>query len=334
MTSTSTSNTSNGHVGLGTKIKGATQAINGLGENVRGTILGGVDTVLHQDSTPNDAIAAKGRAQHAEGLAKMQGRPLAAEYARPQQAGTAAHDKTGGQYTQDMTGHGGQQSDWNNNAGAQTGIAGTNDGAMYGTGAQGAPAAGVAGQNQPYDSAGTQPYDSSATGTGTGAPAAGVGDYYPTQQQEYAGTGGGQGNARTQAPYDSRAPVPGTGAPTTGAGADSHPTQQQAYSVTDSQNRAGNQPYPDNSAAARNIPDYDGPGNAQMQEARHDRPPGEPQHHRDDAISANPNANPNGNDFAADVGRQPTRGAPPEYYSVAGGPPSDVRAQYRGEEVL
>lgn len=45
----------------------------GLGENVRGTILGGVDTVLHKDSTANDAIAAKGRNQFAEGTANLRG---------------------------------------------------------------------------------------------------------------------------------------------------------------------------------------------------------------------------------------------------------------------
>ncbi|KAF7335708.1 hypothetical protein MVEN_02226300 [Mycena venus] len=73
----STNNTADsvgGHGGIGSKIKGAAQTINGLGENVRGTILGGVDTVLHKDSSANDAIAAKGRAQHAEGMANLEGR--------------------------------------------------------------------------------------------------------------------------------------------------------------------------------------------------------------------------------------------------------------------
>ncbi|KAF8173232.1 hypothetical protein K438DRAFT_1772328 [Mycena galopus ATCC 62051] len=44
----------------------------GLGENVRGTILGGVDTVLHKDSSANDAIAVKGREQMADGMTNIE----------------------------------------------------------------------------------------------------------------------------------------------------------------------------------------------------------------------------------------------------------------------
>jgi len=74
MTSNTTSDSVGGHGGgIGGKIKGVAQTVNGLGENVRGTILGGVDTVFHKDSSANDAIAAKGRAQHAEGMARLNG---------------------------------------------------------------------------------------------------------------------------------------------------------------------------------------------------------------------------------------------------------------------
>ncbi|KAJ7635715.1 hypothetical protein DFH06DRAFT_1434329 [Mycena polygramma] len=94
-THNATADSVGGHGGIGTKIKGAAQTVNGtppsppqeisaninflmnavigLGENVRGTILGGVETVLHKDSTANDAIAAKGRAQQADGLRNLRG---------------------------------------------------------------------------------------------------------------------------------------------------------------------------------------------------------------------------------------------------------------------
>ncbi|KAK7017410.1 hypothetical protein R3P38DRAFT_2987424 [Favolaschia claudopus] len=66
---------SNEHGGIANKIKGAAQAINGLGENVRGTFLGGVDTVVHRDasSAKNDAIAAQGREQVERGMQNMSG---------------------------------------------------------------------------------------------------------------------------------------------------------------------------------------------------------------------------------------------------------------------
>ncbi|KAJ7092294.1 hypothetical protein B0H15DRAFT_799469 [Mycena belliarum] len=73
MTSTTTPHTSDGKPGIGAKIKGATQMVHGAGENLRGTLLGGVDTVAHQDSTRNDAVAARGRAEHAAGAARMTG---------------------------------------------------------------------------------------------------------------------------------------------------------------------------------------------------------------------------------------------------------------------
>ncbi|KAF7327063.1 hypothetical protein MKEN_00281600 [Mycena kentingensis (nom. inval.)] len=56
-----TSTNANNQQGLGTKIKGAAEAVHGMGENVRGTLLGGVDTVFHHDSTTNDTVAARGR---------------------------------------------------------------------------------------------------------------------------------------------------------------------------------------------------------------------------------------------------------------------------------
>ncbi|KAJ7061809.1 hypothetical protein C8F01DRAFT_1252589 [Mycena amicta] len=71
MTSTSTTSTNN--TGLGSKIKGAAQAVHGMGENVRGTILGGVETVFHRDSSGSDAIAAQGRDEGRVGAEKAFG---------------------------------------------------------------------------------------------------------------------------------------------------------------------------------------------------------------------------------------------------------------------
>ncbi|KAJ7190583.1 hypothetical protein GGX14DRAFT_47764 [Mycena pura] len=77
MTSPSTTTSSSNRTGIGSKIKGAVQVAHGLGENVRGTILGGVETALHKDSAANDAIAERGRAEHADGMAKVARAPAA-----------------------------------------------------------------------------------------------------------------------------------------------------------------------------------------------------------------------------------------------------------------
>ncbi|KAJ7743509.1 hypothetical protein DFH07DRAFT_943186, partial [Mycena maculata] len=100
MTSTSTtttsSNTTTGNSGIGSKIKGAAQIVHGAGENIRGTILGGVDTAVHKDSSANDEIARKGREQHATGVSNLKGRPLAAQYAHPADATAYGGNNTGG----------------------------------------------------------------------------------------------------------------------------------------------------------------------------------------------------------------------------------------------
>ncbi|KAJ7153313.1 hypothetical protein C8R46DRAFT_1119979, partial [Mycena filopes] len=230
--SNATADSVGSHAGIGSKIKGAAQTINGIGENVRGTILGGVETALHKDSTENDAIAAKGRAQTADGLAHLKG----------------------------------------------------------GTGA-------------------------------VGAGAANTGGAYTTNPPA------GQG-------YNTAVPPP----PTTGAHA--------GYNTAAGMDQFN--PHHDQAAAAQNIPAYDGPGNAQQQYARGDRPDEEPRHHRDDAISTGagavpPPTNPphgHANQYyqadgvpadtdAVNIG-QANRGLPPKYTSVAGGPPTDFAAQNRG----
>ncbi|KAJ7733020.1 hypothetical protein B0H16DRAFT_1580365 [Mycena metata] len=209
--SNATADSAGGHGGIGSKIKGAAQTINGIGENVRGTILGGVETALHKDSSQNDAIAAKGRSQTADGLANLKG-------------GTSVN--------------------------RQTNAAGP--GMQGGLSASGVPSA----NNPPV----------------------------------------GQG-------YDSMPP--------------------STYNTTDQFN-----PHHDQTAVAQGIPPYNGPGNAQQQYARGDRPDEEPRHHRDDAISGAP--------AAANVGNPNLQSTqlPPRYTSVVGEPPMDIAAQSRNEEML
>ncbi|KAL0958574.1 hypothetical protein HGRIS_000713 [Hohenbuehelia grisea] len=59
--------------GMGSRLRGAVEAVHGIGDNIRGTALGAVDTIT-RDGTKNDEIAARGRAATSEGIAKMQGR--------------------------------------------------------------------------------------------------------------------------------------------------------------------------------------------------------------------------------------------------------------------
>ncbi|KAJ6505613.1 hypothetical protein DFH09DRAFT_1375255 [Mycena vulgaris] len=246
-TSTSTSNTTTGKPGIGSKIKGAVQVVHGLGENVRGTILGGVDTVVHGNSADNDAIAAKGREENAEGLARMKGGPVAAEYARP--TGSAPHGHTGQNYGNGVAALAGEQSGVRPNPGTETDYTGgVVNGGGAGTQAQHdsrnlVPGAGPAGTHtagadmdprhaQNYgqgDSAtgntgalenagapGTQP--SRAPGPGTGAHAQPLNaqpGYIEAEGQSYGqGVPGAPEQSdwqNRQAPHDSHAPVPGTG---------------------------------------------------------------------------------------------------------------------------
>ncbi|KAJ7159219.1 hypothetical protein C8R43DRAFT_994205 [Mycena crocata] len=207
---TSTEGSTSG--GIGSKIKGATQVVHGIGENVRGTLLGGVDTVVHKKPTVNDEIAAKGRAEQAQGVAKIE---AAHRGANP----TGAHGGT----------HPG------GGLGTSPNVPNPGDApppsATYGAGAH---PGGHVGTNQPTMHTGTDPALSLNQQPG----------YVPASSTQ-------------PAPHD-------------------HHGHGAAYA-----------PYQENSAVAQNIPNYDGPGNAPHQQnlARHDRPPGEPQHHRDDAIS-------------------------------------------------
>ncbi|KAJ7246950.1 hypothetical protein C8J57DRAFT_1359702 [Mycena rebaudengoi] len=211
MNSTSTSNTSTGHSGIGSKIKGAAQVVNGLGENIRGTFLGGVDTIVHSDSTKNDAIARKGREEQAQGVANLEQRPIAAKYTgghAPLE--TATHESHG------MMAHLTHPTSTTTHSvgGAGLGYAApaVNHGEMNATGE---PA-------QMYNtSVGAQQGTESYSG---GAAAA---------HQGY-----GQG-ATSQPPSYTQTAMPGTGPPASGytGGSEVLPGKQQGYGATDAMNR-------------------------------------------------------------------------------------------------
>ncbi|KAF7326123.1 hypothetical protein MKEN_00463800 [Mycena kentingensis (nom. inval.)] len=86
---TSNANThSSGAGGIGTKVKGGIKVAQGVGNTVRGTTFGAIDTVEHRDSHINDEIARRGRMEIEEGIAMIKGRPV--------QPGTAAATATTG----------------------------------------------------------------------------------------------------------------------------------------------------------------------------------------------------------------------------------------------
>ncbi|KAJ7454139.1 hypothetical protein FB451DRAFT_1280293 [Mycena latifolia] len=76
---TSTTNTpakSASSGGIGMKLKGGAQVAKGLGDSVRGTTFGAVDTVEGRDSSVNDEIARRGRMEIEQGIAMIKGRPV------------------------------------------------------------------------------------------------------------------------------------------------------------------------------------------------------------------------------------------------------------------
>ncbi|KAH9487428.1 hypothetical protein JR316_0001503 [Psilocybe cubensis] len=58
---------------FGNKIRGAVEVVHGAGENLRGTMLGAVDTMVHRGPTTNDDIAQQGRLEMERGLAHLRG---------------------------------------------------------------------------------------------------------------------------------------------------------------------------------------------------------------------------------------------------------------------
>lgn len=91
-TNTNTSkNASGGEGGIGSKIKGAAQIIHGLGDNIRGTALGTADRATSSAAgiQKNADLTAKGRAEFAEGMARMRGHAHAPQVASVESSGTA-----------------------------------------------------------------------------------------------------------------------------------------------------------------------------------------------------------------------------------------------------
>ncbi|KAH6903390.1 hypothetical protein BKA70DRAFT_1300848 [Coprinopsis sp. MPI-PUGE-AT-0042] len=60
---------------VGGRIWGLWEVIHGLGDSIRGTALGAIDTMTHSDSRKYDTIASEGRAEMQRGLANLAGRP-------------------------------------------------------------------------------------------------------------------------------------------------------------------------------------------------------------------------------------------------------------------
>ncbi|KAJ6474544.1 hypothetical protein DFH09DRAFT_1218086 [Mycena vulgaris] len=77
MASTQTPQTkSSTSAGIGTKLKGGVQVAKGLGDSVRGTTMGAIDTVEHRDSSLNDEMARRGRMEIEQGIAMIKGHPV------------------------------------------------------------------------------------------------------------------------------------------------------------------------------------------------------------------------------------------------------------------
>ncbi|KAJ3857254.1 hypothetical protein EV368DRAFT_77871 [Lentinula lateritia] len=62
---------------VGERVKGVFNTVHGLGENVRATALGAVDTMAHdkEGEMKNDQIAQQGRLETTRGIEQMSGRP-------------------------------------------------------------------------------------------------------------------------------------------------------------------------------------------------------------------------------------------------------------------
>ncbi|KAJ7131792.1 hypothetical protein C8R43DRAFT_1023906 [Mycena crocata] len=77
MTSTTINNNKTGSsAGIGTKLKGGVQVAKGLGDTVRGTTMGAVDTIEHRDSSLNDEMVRRGRMEIEQGISMIKGHPV------------------------------------------------------------------------------------------------------------------------------------------------------------------------------------------------------------------------------------------------------------------
>ncbi|KAJ7140535.1 hypothetical protein C8R43DRAFT_1017417, partial [Mycena crocata] len=79
MTSTTTNNNNQktgSSASIGTKLKGGVQVAKGLGDTVRGTTMGAVDTIEHRDSSLNDEMVRRGRMEIEQGISMIKGHPV------------------------------------------------------------------------------------------------------------------------------------------------------------------------------------------------------------------------------------------------------------------
>ncbi|KAG1731577.1 hypothetical protein EDB19DRAFT_1329514 [Suillus lakei] len=156
-------NGNGGGGGFGKKLKGAAQVIHGIGENIRGTALGTADRATSSVAgvEKNAEVATKGRAEVAEGMARMKGHAPAPQVAP---AGTTP----GG-----TAPPGTVPTDREMTAGTGTGTgAGTGSSTGAAVGGTTAAGAGVTGQGQRQ---GTRDEKISTTGAKSGPEASGSG---------------------------------------------------------------------------------------------------------------------------------------------------------------
>ncbi|TFK24354.1 hypothetical protein FA15DRAFT_420021 [Coprinopsis marcescibilis] len=71
MSITNPSSSSNAGRNTGNKVRGIFEVVHGLGDNIRGTFLGAVDTMMNHNSSKNDEIARQGRLEMQRGLTNM-----------------------------------------------------------------------------------------------------------------------------------------------------------------------------------------------------------------------------------------------------------------------
>ncbi|KAF9457361.1 hypothetical protein BDZ94DRAFT_1273369 [Collybia nuda] len=200
--------------GVGTKLKSAYHVIHGLGENVRGTTLGAVDTATNKGGSENDEIARKGRLEMEQGLAAF----------RQPKPGVGAPNASAAGHSGGATGGGGGTGPMGGAGSTQTGPPGQDPGSRtaptFPTPQQNQPGvAGSNGYNAPpnYGDTRTHPGDTSTT---TGA---------------HGGPGATPGNAGATSTIEGRNGVHGQQHPATGA-TGQYPPGSQGHSE-ESRNR-------------------------------------------------------------------------------------------------
>ncbi|KAL4079835.1 hypothetical protein J3A83DRAFT_4185776 [Scleroderma citrinum] len=90
---------------LGNKLKGAAQVVHGIGESIRGTVLGAADSIAHTPSSEakHEATTTKGKAEIEEGIAKVRGYTSGGNLGAPGEA----HSTSGGEAQSATAGNGG-----------------------------------------------------------------------------------------------------------------------------------------------------------------------------------------------------------------------------------